>query len=117
MSHAPGGKAMFWGLSIVVFVVLGSVLEGIPALVLFGPLLFPVARALGIHEVQYAMVVILGMGLGLYSPPFGLGFYVACAIGNVEPEQAIRRVWPYLAALLVAIILVAAIPWLSLGFL
>ena len=50
----------------VVFVILGSMLEGIPAIVLFGPLLFPVARALGIHEVHYAMVVVFAMGV-LYS--------------------------------------------------
>ena len=68
--------------SIVAFVVLGSVLEGIPAIVLFGPLLFPIARAVGIHEVHYAMVVILAMGIGLFAPPFGVGYYAACAIGT-----------------------------------
>ncbi len=64
--------------------ILGSVLEGIPAIVLFGPLLFPAARALGVHDVHYAMVVILAMGIGLFAPPFGLGFYAACAIGRVS---------------------------------
>ena len=82
----PGGAVGFMAISIVAFVVLGSVLEGIPAIVLFGPLLFPVARALGIHEVHYAMVVILAMGLGLFAPPFGVGFYAACAIGRVAPD-------------------------------
>ena len=57
----------------MVFVVLGSVLEGVPALVLLAPLLFPIARQLGIHEVHYSMVVILAMGIGLFAPPFGVG--------------------------------------------
>src|SRR6202044_2213066 len=86
-----GGPRAFLCVSIVLFVVLGSVLEGLPAIVLFGPLLFPVSRALGIHDVHYAMVVILAMGIGLFAPPFGLGFYAACAIGRVEPEAAMWR--------------------------
>ncbi|MEP6941677.1 MAG: TRAP transporter large permease subunit [Betaproteobacteria bacterium] len=117
MSAVPGGKAGFLAISVVAFIVLGSVLEGIPAIVLFGPLLFPVARALGINEVHYAMVVIFAMGLGLFAPPFGVGFYAACAIGKVSPDVAMPRVWRYLAALFVALVIIAAVPWLSIGFL
>jgi ABC-type uncharacterized transport system permease subunit len=52
---------------LVAFIILGSVPEGIPAIVLFGPLLFPIAIQVGVHEVHYAMVVILAMGIGLFS--------------------------------------------------
>ena len=117
MEQVPGGQLGFLAVSIVVFAILGSVLEGIPAIVLFGPLLFPAARALGVHEVHYAMVVILAMGIGLFAPPFGVGFYAACAIGRVSPDEAMGRVWPYLGAVFVALIIVALIPWLSIGFL
>ena len=117
MAGVPGGAVGFMALSIVVFIVLGSVLEGIPALVLLAPLLFPIAKLMGVHEVHYAMVVILAMGIGLFAPPFGVGFFTACAIGRVEPDEAMGRIWPYLGALLVAVIVVAAIPWLSTGFL
>jgi TRAP-type C4-dicarboxylate transport system permease large subunit len=117
MAQVPGGAWGFLALSILVFAVLGSVLEGIPAIVLFGPLLFPVSRALHIHDVHYAMVVILAMGIGLFAPPFGLGFYAACAIGRVSPDAAMGRIWPYLGALLAALLVVAAVPWLSIGFL
>src|SRR5882762_8612185 len=84
MAGLPGGAAAFIAVSIVAFTVLGSVLEGIPAIVLFGPLLFPVARLVGVHEVHYAMIVILAMGIGLFAPPFGVGYYAACAIGRVD---------------------------------
>jgi tripartite ATP-independent transporter DctM subunit len=117
MAGVPGGRAGFLALSLVAFVVLGSVLEGIPAIVLFGPLLFPIARAAGIHEVHYAMVVVFAMGLGLFAPPLGVGFYAACAIGRVDPERAMRPIWLYLAALAVALLVIAALPWLSTGFL
>jgi tripartite ATP-independent transporter DctM subunit len=117
MTSMPGGAAGFLAVSIVAFVVLGSVLEGIPAIVLFGPLLFPSARLVGINEIHYAMVVILAMGIGLFAPPFGVGYYAACAIGRVSPDSAMQRIWPYLAAVLAGLVVVAAVPWFSIGFL
>ena len=117
MTQVPGGAMGFMVVSLVVFVILGSVLEGIPAIVLFGPLLFPVARALGIHEVHYAMVVVFAMGLGLFAPPVGVGFYAACAIGKVDADLALHKIWPYLGALLVALLVIAFVPWVSIGLL
>ena len=117
MAAMPGGWFGYMLVSIVAFVVLGSVLEGIPAIVLFGPLLFPIARQVGIHEVHYAMVVILAMGIGLFAPPLGVGYYAACAIGRVSPDVGMRRIWSYLGALLIGLLAVAAIPWISTGFL
>jgi len=117
MIAMPGSKGGFLAVSILAFMVLGSVLEGIPAIVLFGPLLFPSAKLVGIHEVHYAIVVILAMGIGLFAPPFGVGYYAACAIGRVSPDRAMWRIWPYLLAVLAGLIVVAAVPWLSTGFL
>ncbi len=115
MTHLPGGKAGFFAASIVMFVVLGSVLEGIPAIVLFGPLLFPAAQALGIHQVHYAIVVLLSMGLGLFAPPFGYGYYTACAVSEVSPDDAMANMIPYLVAFATAIIVIAMVPWLTVG--
>ncbi|CAN5330530.1 TRAP transporter large permease subunit [soil metagenome] len=117
MSRIPGGQYGFLAISIVAFVILGSVLEGIPAIVLFGPLLFPIAKAAGVHEVHYAMVVIFAMGIGLFAPPFGVGYYGACAVSKVDPDEGVKHIWGYMAALMVGLILVAAIPWISIGFL
>jgi TRAP-type C4-dicarboxylate transport system permease large subunit len=117
MTSVPGGKFGFLLISIAAFVVLGSVLEGIPAMVLFAPLLFPVARMMGVHEVHYAMVIILSMGIGLFAPPFGLGYYAACTIGRADPNVAMRRIWPYLGVLLLGLLIVAFVPWFSIGLL
>jgi tripartite ATP-independent transporter DctM subunit len=117
MTGLPGGAATFIAVSIVAFMVLGSVLEGIPAIVLFGPLLFPIARQVGVHEVHYAMIIILAMGVGLFAPPFGVGYYAACAIGRVDPAEGIRPIWGYMLALLAGLIIVAIFPWISIGFL
>jgi tripartite ATP-independent transporter DctM subunit len=116
MGSLPGGGAMFLLVSVLAFIVLGSVLEGIPAIVLFGPLLFPIARQMGVHEVHYAMVVVLAMGIGLFAPPFGVGYYAACAIGRVEPRAGMREIPPYVLALLVGLAVVTAVPWISTGF-
>jgi len=117
MAGVPGGRWGFLAISIVAFVMLGSVLEGIPALVVFAPLVFPIARTFGVHDVQYAMVVILSMGVGVFAPPVGIGFFIACAIGKVPPSEAVHAMWPYIGALVFGLLLVAAVPWLSVGFL
>ncbi len=83
----PAARSASCCVSIVLFMVLGSVLEGIPAMVLFGPLLFPVAKAAGINEVHYAIVAVLAMGIGLFAPPLGVGFFSASAIGKAEPRE------------------------------
>jgi tripartite ATP-independent transporter DctM subunit len=117
MKELPGGPGTFIAVSILAFIILGSVLEGIPAIVLFGPLLFPIAREIGVHEVHYAMIVILAMGMGLFAPPFGVGFYVASAIAKTNPDEAIRPILGYMLALFVGILTIAMFPWISIGFL
>ncbi len=117
VSGLPGGRFTFIVVSIIGFIVLGSVLEGIPAIVLFGPLLFPIAKTVGVHEVHYAMIVILSMGIGLFAPPFGVGYYTACAVSKVDSSEGLRPLIPYMITLLLGVIVVAAIPWISIGFL
>ena len=117
MTSLPGGVPVFLIVTIIAFVILGSVLEGIPAIVLFGPLLFPIARQVGVHEVHYAMVVVLAMGIGLFAPPFGVGYYAACAISRIHPDEGMGPIVAYIVALLLGTLVVAAVPWISIGFL
>jgi TRAP-type C4-dicarboxylate transport system permease large subunit len=117
MKALPGGATTFMAVSLLAFILLGSVLEGIPAIVLLGPLLFPIAKQIGIHEVHYAMVVTLAMGIGLFAPPFGVGYYAACAISRIHPNEGMQPIVGYMIALFVGTVLVAAVPWISIGFL
>ena len=117
MQSLPGGAVGFLFVSAGAFIVLGSVLEGIPAIVLFGPLLFPIARTVGVHEVHYAMVVILAMGIGLFAPPFGVGYYAACAISRIHPDAGMRPIIGYVVALLIGLVAIILVPWFSTGFL
>lgn len=113
MTTLPGGASAFLAVSIVVFLVLGCLLEGLPAVLLLAPIMFPIARKLGIHDVHYAMVIVCAMNIGLMLPPVGVGFYIACRIGDAKPDEVIGAIWPYLAALLVGVVVIAAVPWIS----
>ncbi len=116
MAGVPGGGYGFLIISVIAFIILGSILEGIPAIVLFGPLLFPVARALNINDVHYSIVVIFAMGIGLFAPPFGVGYYGACAISKVAPSEGMRHIWGYVIALFIGLMIVTFVPWISTGF-
>ncbi len=117
MSALPGGWVTFMAVTIAVFLILGCILEGLPAIVLMGPLMFPIAKSLGINDIHYSMVVVTAMNIGLMAPPIGVGFYLACRIGNVSPDEAIGAIWPYLVALIVGLVIIAAVPWFSTAFL
>jgi tripartite ATP-independent transporter DctM subunit len=117
MTGLPGGWVAFMALSIVLFLVLGCFLEGLPAIVLMAPLMFPIAKRLGINDIHYSMVVVTAMNIGLMTPPIGIGFYLACKIGGVSPDEALGAIWPYLLALFAGLVLIAAVPWFSTAFL
>ncbi|WP_207100748.1 TRAP transporter large permease subunit [Paracoccus shandongensis] len=113
----PGGWIVFMLASVAIFLILGCVLEGLPAIVLLAPIMFPIARGLGIHDIHYAMVIVTAMNIGLMAPPIGIGFYIACKIANVPAEQVMAKIWPYLAALMVGLLAIAAVPWFSTALL
>ena len=113
LTTMPGGAWAYLAVTIAVFLVLGCVLEGLPALLLLAPIMFPIAKKLGIHDIHYAMVVVTAMNIGLMMPPIGVGFYVACRIGDASPDDVMGAIWPYLVALLVGLVVIAGVPWIS----
>ena len=113
----PGGWLTFMAVTVAIFMVLGCVLEGLPAIVLMAPIMFPIAKTLGINDVHYSMVVVTAMNIGLIAPPIGIGFYIACKIGGVSPDEAMKAIWPYIGALLVGLVLIAVFPIFSTAFL
>jgi tripartite ATP-independent transporter DctM subunit len=107
------GTWLFMLLSIAVLIVMGSVLEGAAALIIFGPLLLPVAVKIGIDPLHFGVVLVISMGLGLFAPPLGLGLYGACLIGNVPIEQTVKPIMGYLGLLLLCLLVIAFIPGIS----
>jgi tripartite ATP-independent transporter DctM subunit len=113
LSHQSGTWA-FMLLSIAILIVMGSVLEGAAALIIFGPLLVPVAAQLGIAPLHFGVVLVVAMGIGLFAPPLGLGLYGACLIGNVPIEDTVKPMLGYLGLLLVCLVVIAFVPAISL---
>jgi tripartite ATP-independent transporter DctM subunit len=112
LSH-ESGTWLFMLLSIAILIVMGSVLEGAAALIIFAPLLVPVAGHLGIAPLHYGVVLVIAMGIGLFAPPLGLGLYGACLIGKVPVEQTVRPMLGYLGLLLACLLVIAFVPDIS----
>jgi tripartite ATP-independent transporter DctM subunit len=108
------GTWLFMLLSIIILVVMGSVLEGAAALIIFGPLLVPVATQLGIAPLHFGIVLVIAMGIGLFAPPLGLGLYGACLIGNVPIEDTLKPMLGYLGLLLICLFIIAFVPAITL---
>ncbi len=107
------GAWLFLVLSVVIIIVMGSILEGAAALIIFGPLLMPVARQLGVDPLHYGIILVIGMGIGLFAPPLGLGLYGACLIGGVKLEETVRPILKYLGVLFLCLLIIAFFPAIS----
>ena len=114
ISLSGHGNWLFMLLSIVILIVMGSVLEGAAALIIFGPLLLPVAAKLGIAPLHYGVVLVIAMGIGLFAPPLGLGLYGACLIGKVPIEVTIKPMIGYLGLLFLCLLLIAFVPAITM---
>jgi tripartite ATP-independent transporter DctM subunit len=101
--------------SIALLIIVGSVLEGLPALIILAPLMLPIAGGIGLSELHYGIVLLIAMGIGAFLPPAGVGFYVACAIMGTDIETAARAMLPYLVVLIVALLIVAFVPWFTVS--
>jgi C4-dicarboxylate transporter DctM subunit len=108
-------RALFLALTIFVFVVIGALLEGLPALLIFGPMLFPISRSVGLDPVHYGIVIVAAMGIAFFLPPVGVGLSIASGIARVDVDDVSRAYWPYLLVLLAGLALIAALPGLTLA--
>ncbi len=113
--NSLGGSAtLFMLATIITLTVMGALLEGLPALLIFGPLLLPMVAQFGIDPLQYGLVMVIAMGLGAFSPPIGVGMFVTCSICDTTMENATRHMLPYLVVLVIGLLLVAFVPWFTL---
>ncbi len=108
------GATMFLLLSVLVMIVFGAVLEGAPALIIFGPLLTPIAQQLGINPLHFGTVTVVAMGLGLFAPPVGLGLFATCAITGTQVAQVARPMLKYLLVLGITLVLLVLVPGFSM---
>jgi len=100
--------------STLLMIAFGAILEGAPALIIFGPLLTPIALQLGVSPLHFGTVMVVAMGLGLFSPPVGLGLFATCAITGTELKDVVRPMAKYLFVLFVALLVLVFVPAFSL---
>lgn len=108
-----GHPVLFMLAVAIVLLLIGTFLEPGPAVILFVPMLLPAVDILKLDELQFAMVVILTLTLGLVTPPVGICMFVVCRIANLSMWQLFRGAWPFFVAELVIVVLLCLVPELS----
>lgn len=98
----------------VIVIFFGMVLEGLPAAVVLVPVVFPIAKQIGIHPIHFNIVLTAAVGIGLFLPPIGVGLLMALRFGNISVGQHFRAYWPYLTALLIGLVILIVWPEITL---
>lgn len=114
MTALSAGPTVFLILTALLFIVLGAVLEGLPAVVILLPTFLPVVKQFNIDLVHYSIVVVAATGIGLFLPPIGVGLFIACGIANISVDRVVRPMLPYVLFLCLGLLLVILFPWLTL---
>jgi len=110
-----GSVFAFMAFSIVLMVVMGSILEGLPSLLIFGPMLLHLAAGYRIDPMHFGIVIIIAMGIGTFIPPFGVCYFVTCSVMETTVEKVTPHFLPYLAVLVIGLVVIAAFPAISLS--
>jgi tripartite ATP-independent transporter DctM subunit len=98
----------------LMLLVLGMIMDMAALILICTPIFLPVVISLGMDPVQFGMILMMNLGLGLCTPPVGACLFLGCAVGKVPIERAVRTIWPFYAAILVALMLTTFIPAISL---
>ncbi len=96
--------------SMLIFIAFAALLEGFPAVIILGPIFYPIASQMGIGALHYSIIIVACVGIGLFLPPIGIGLFVACSIARTDMTRVLRYFLPYLAVLLVGLLIVAFVP-------
>ncbi|MEC8042721.1 MAG: TRAP transporter large permease, partial [Pseudomonadota bacterium] len=98
----------------VALLLLGTFMDMSPLIVITTPIFLPVATAYGIDPVQFGVILVLNLGIGLCTPPVGAVLFVGCAVGRVPIWDVVRSIWPFYFAAVATLMLVTYVPALSL---
>ena len=101
-------------ISNIIFIFSSALLDGIPALIIFFPVLYPVAMDFGINPLHFGLLSVACSGIGLVIPPIGLLLIVVSALGKIQLSQVSKPMIPYVAILIVGLLVITYIPWITL---
>jgi C4-dicarboxylate transporter DctM subunit len=109
-----GGQYTFLVLTIVVFLFFGMILDGLPAILIFFPILMPIALSLGVHALHFGVLVIAVVGIAIVAPPIGLCLVILCSLAKIKLTDTIQPLIPYVSILIADLVIIAFWPWLVL---
>ena len=98
----------------LMLLILGMIMDMAALILICTPIFLPLAISLGIDPLQFGMILMMNLGLGLCTPPVGACLFVGCAIGKVPIEKAVRTIWPFYAAIFIALMMTTFVPEVSL---
>lgn len=98
----------------VALLMLGMIMDMAALILICTPIFLPVANSLGVDPLQFGMIMMVNLGLGLCTPPVGSCLFVGCAVGKLPMEKAVRTIWPFYIAIFVALMLITFVPAISL---
>ena len=98
----------------IMLLVLGTIMDMAPLLLICTPIMLPVVKSFGIDPVHFGIIMMLNLSIGLVTPPVGSTLFVGCAIGKVSIERVSRKLWPFWLCMFVILMLVTYIPWFSM---
>ena len=107
-------KHVFLALMLVFILIIGCVVEGVPAKLMLVPMLLPIIDQYGIDRVHFGIIIQLGLLIGIATPPMGIGLYIVSEVGKVPFERLSVAVIPFLIPLLVVLLLLTYIPQITL---
>ena len=107
-----GGQYTFMLLSIAVFLFFGMILDGLPAILIFFPILMPIALSLGVQPLHYGVLVIAIVGIAIVAPPIGLCLVILCSLAKIKLTDTIGPLIPYISILIADLVIMAFWPWL-----
>lgn len=108
------GKNVFLMFTTIFFLLMGCVLDAVPVMLIFFPVLLPLATRLGIDPTHYGVIVVLNLMIGLLTPPIGALLFIQTKIADLPFNTLIKAIWPYTLALIAVLMLITYIPWLVL---
>ena len=98
----------------IILLILGMIMDMAALILICTPIFLPVAMQFGMDPIQFGIILMMNLGLGLCTPPVGACLFVGCVIGKIKIEEAVRTIWPFFLALFVALMLVTYVPAISL---
>jgi tripartite ATP-independent transporter DctM subunit len=105
---------LFLLVSVGALIVIGFVLEGFPAILVTAPILVPIAERVGVDTLQFGILLIMAIGIGVMMPPVGLGFNITCADGEAPINATMRPSWFYNVFLILGLVVVILFPEITL---